>query len=768
MSSRKLFPGMRFAWLLVFVLVTANQASARERWVSHGPYGGSTAVLMPAVHPEGGLYAAVLGYGVYQTSTTTDNWIGHAAGLDNLYIKALVQDPSSDPVTLYAGTRTGVYRSTDGGLHWEPRNGGLSVGHVEALAIDPTNPQILYAGAIWGAQWRVYKTVNAGESWEPTGPGIPDGLHITFLLVDPLVGEVVYAGTEDPYGYFPDEAGVYKSVNGGAEWFASGNGLLNAHVRCLTFDPLSSQTIYAGTYGHQYWPSPGVYVSHDAGASWNWISNGLPTDAELVINSIAVAWEPDTDWPVLYAAAGYGYSLPHLPSNWEPRLYKSADGGATWERSAVGIAFPDLLSVAVDPSNPHVVYAGSDCGGVFRSADSGESWWHWSTGLAPLCVYGLGVHPEDENVVYAGVAAYIDEYSPAAAGVYATFDGGLHWEPRPKYLPVGGTYSIESVAVAPCEPETIYAANLGWMFYKSTDQGLSWDWRGFPHGIDGYWLRSVVVDPCDPRVAYVSGAGFEPSYPDIYKTEDCGESWTPVASWIVWAEFMGLAIDPSDTLIVYAGSGWEGVWKTTNAGGSWNLTGPEILGAAINSIVVDPQNPQHVYAGDVQWEATGVYVSYNGGDKWQLYNEGLETLRVEALAIDSVPSSLGDYPVTLYAGTDGGGVFRRCEDGIWEPINNGLRDLRVYSLALRPPEPTVGGSESGRALYAGTANGAYRRVGPGDLNGDGCVDQADLGILLADWGCQPPDSCPGDGDGDGDTDQADLGVLLAHWGEGCP
>jgi len=160
-------------------------------------------------------------------------------------------------------------------------------------------------------------------------------------------------------------------------------------------------------------------------------------------------------------------------------------------------------------------------------------------------------------------------------------------------------------------------------------------------------------------------------------------------------------------------------------------------------------------------------VSYNGGDRWQLYNEGLETLRVGALAIDSVLSSLGNYPVTLYAGTDGGGVFRRCEDGIWEPMNDGLENLQVYSLALGPPDPTGSGRKPRRALYAGTAGGAYRWVGPGDLNGDGCVDQEDLGILLADWGCTGGD-CPGDCDDDGDTDQEDLGILLAHWGEGCP
>jgi hypothetical protein len=234
-----------------------------------------------------------------------------------------------------------------------------------------------------------------------------------------------------------------------------------------------------------------------------------------------------------------------------------------------------------------------------------------------------------------------------------------------------------------------------------------------------------------------------------------------VASWIVWAEFMGLAIDPVNTQTVYAGSGWEGVWKSTDGGDTWNLTGPEILDAAIKSIVVDPQNPQHVYAGDAQWEPTGVYVSYDGGDRWQRYNEGLETLNIQALAIDSVPGP-GEYPVTLYAGTNEGGVYCRSEDGLWEPMNNGLGDLRVGALALGPPST----DDDRRSLYAGTMTGVYRWVGPGDLNGDGCVDQADLGILLADWGCQPPGQCPGDCDGDGDTDQADLGILLAHWSPG--
>ncbi|MBN2563821.1 MAG: hypothetical protein JXQ75_23145 [Phycisphaerae bacterium] len=751
MNPRPLALAAGCVWLVALLLTTGRESRAAGRWVSCGPYGGSTAVLLPSHHPEGGLYAAVLGHGVYRRCSTADVWERRSDGLGNLFVKALVQNPD-EPDILYAGTRDGVYWTTDGGLHWEPRTQGIGGGvHVEALAIDPNNPQILYAER-WG---EIYKTVNAGETWEPSGPGIPGGLDCPCILVDPSNDDVVYAGMHDPYGP-SGQVGVYKSVNGGAEWFESASGLLNNQVQCLTFDPTSSQTIYAGTNGNQYVPYGGVYVSHDAGANWTWISNGLPSDN--ILSAIAVVYEDDTDIPVLYAAGSYGYDLPQPPGTWESRLYKSVDGGESWQRSASGLAFPNFLSVVVDPADPHVVYAGSECGGVFQSTDSAENWAHWSTGLERLHINSLVVHPLDEDIVYAATDSYLDEFSPAGAGVYVSFDGGLNWEPRPKDIRVGDSLSIASVAVALCDPETIYAANCGWMLYKSIDEGRTWQWRGWSNGIDGYWLKCVVVDPVNPQVAYVSGAGYEPSYPDIYKTEDCGESWRPVASYIVWAEFMGLAIDPTDTQVVYAGSGWEGVWKTTNGGSTWDATGPEINSAMVNSIVVDPQHPQHVYAGDNQWESTGVYVSYNGGGQWERYNEGLDNLDVESLAIDSVVTG-DEYPVTLYAGTEGGGVFRRGDADTWEEMNNGLEDRRAYAVALGPPRPGPDPAVSNRVIYAGTASGAYRWIQLGDMNDDGKVGLEDIElfiVVLLGLDTDPYHVTAADMDGSGTPDGNDI------------
>jgi hypothetical protein len=147
----------------------------------------------------------------------------------------------------------------------------------------------------------------------------------------------------------------------------------------------------------------------------------------------------------------------------------------------------------------------------------------------------------------------------------------------------------------------------------------------------------------------------------------------------------------------------------------------------MSSLVVDPQHPQRVYAGEHDWEnPKGVYVSYNGGGSWEQYNDGLESLRVHALAIDSLGETIGTYPSTLYAGTDEGGVFRRTEEGIWEPLSSGMASSRVYSLAVgwsagANPEPVLKPT-----IYAGTTAGAYRLITPGDLNCDGGLDGFDI------------------------------------------
>lgn len=759
MERETLNETMRFLTTVVLLFALSDSCPAIERWISHGPYGGSTSVLLPARQPGGGLYAGVLGHGVYfRNETPGSTWVRRSEGMVDLYVRTVAQDPA-DPEILYAGTRDGIYRSTDGGLHWTARNGGVDVVHVETIAVDPDNPQVLYAGAIWQSEWAVYKTCDAGQTWNPVGPGIPVGLEMREILVDPHHTQIVYVGTADPYSYVPDDAGVYKSTDGGESWLPSGSGLLNTNLSCLAFDPQTGATLYAGTSGGTGYR--GVYVSHDAAGNWNWISNGLPSD--MGVDAIAVLYAPDGDVPTLHAAGSHASSL-SLPPKWEPYLYRSDDGGANWSSCASGITFPSILSLIVDPGNPQIMYAGTDCGGVFRSTDGGAHWSHWSTGLAPYFVKALGVHPWDHKTLYAVAWAVDALHSERDAGVFVTFDGGFSWEPRGNGLFIGGGGWIGwSVAVDPLDPQILYVANRGSGLYKSTNGGLSWDWRGFAHGISNLWLKDIAIDPSDPRNVYVSAAGYEPWYPDIFKSQDRGETWQGIASNLIWAEFMGLAIDPVNTLTVYAGSGWEGVWKTSDGGQTWTKTGPQVHSAMVNSLVVDPQDPQHVFAADNQYNSTGVYVSHDGGGVWQFYNENLKVLDVEDLAFDPGVTGPGESVWTLYAATEGGGVFRQYPRGIWEPINTGLKNLNVYAVVVAPLRAS--GITPTRSICAGTAAGAYvwARLAAADLDQDGDVDADDLaafescasgpGVARA-AGCENRDF-----DKDSDVDQADFAVF---------
>lgn len=706
--SKPSYSSLLFAFCLALLLTCfAYECPAQEVWETNGPCGGSTYELVASPHNNGGLYAAVLGYGIYRRSEEGAYWkrLGDE-GLDTLNIKAFAQDPHDSKV-LYAGTSYGMYRSADGGAKWEQINGGVSCSNVVAIAIDPKDPDILYVSATWSGYYRVYKTIDAGQTWHPTGPGIPSSLLKQKIIIDPDDHKDVYVCTVDKYNSIPDDAGVYRSMDGGEYWKPSGKGLLNTDIQSITFDPLSSKTLYAGAIGTQYAAYGGVYVSYDEGSNWKWTSTGLPSYIEP--NDIEVVYDKLSNIPVLYVAAGPGdYLMP--PMTWNPGLYRSENGGITWELAAGSLTFPTLLSLAVNPQKPRTLYTGSKWGGVFRTTNGANSWSYWGDGLGKLCVKALAVHPENEDVVYAGAQASSGYGYTEDAGVWASFNGGKTWVPSGRGMHYTEGFYVSSLAVAPMKPDdTLYAANMGWGLYKSTDYGKLWNWRGPSHGITNYWLYCVAVDPMDSKVAYASAAGYVPWPANIFKTVDGGESWYPIASGVFPHEALWLAFHPEKTKIIYAAAGLDGVFRTEDGGENWKDISTGIHGGRVRPVVVDALCPKHVYLGEIWPGDISVYASYDGGGKWVVYNEGIKGQKVEALAADAVLNHASMVPTALFAGTPEKGVFRRyTTDSEWKPYNKELPSLEVYALAEGPP-PEESSEYKKRVIYAGTKSGVAKR-----------------------------------------------------------
>jgi hypothetical protein len=163
------------------------------------------------------------------------------------------------PRPSYAGTYSGVFKSTNGGAAWSAVNKGVPITSIWSLTIDRTSPKTVYASTDYG----VCKTTDGGASWSAVNSGLPAvSYYVSSLAIDPASSQTVYLGTS---------LGLYKSINGGGSWSKINNAL---DISSLAIDPVTPQTVYAGSSNIS---AGGVLKSTDGGGSWSTINSGLPS-----------------------------------------------------------------------------------------------------------------------------------------------------------------------------------------------------------------------------------------------------------------------------------------------------------------------------------------------------------------------------------------------------------------------------------------------------------------------------------------------------------
>src|SRR3984893_10799379 len=500
---------------------------------------------------------------------------------------SLIIDPTNADI-LYAGFNGDLQKTTDGGGTWVSSANGIDNPLVFSLAIDPNNTSVLYAGT---AGTGAFKSVDGGATWNPLNVDTT----VWSLYVDPTNSNVIYAGSNGN--------GVYKSTNAGASFLRTGSPTVGVVLALAK----SGKRLYAGT------ATQGVSVSKDDGATWT--NTGISDGLGLVLSvgsDGSVYAGTNFDGVFEHSASTGGSDEDDRPtSNWRRVAWEKLNDCRCQNGHALGI----------DPSNHEHVFFSTNDGGLFVTRDSGRNWEDGGRdGLTSRAPRSIAFDPQDSQLVYAG--------SFTGGGLYRSRDHGRHWERR---LFGSSKIYIAGVTVDPVD-HSIYVSTFrsGDGIWKSADFGETFTRidrapGSLPNDFLSLSGRGITIAPQHHQTVFFAGNS------GIWRSIDAG------ASWINEDEnpALSVTVDPVQSNIVYAGT-FAGVLKSVDGGASFvsqSVGLPDgFQTARTGSVQVDPHQHNVLY---IAFEGAGVFKSLNGGDSWAAINTGLDDLNVFGIALDA-------------------------------------------------------------------------------------------------------------------------------------
>lgn len=694
---------------------TASQPPTNLTWTwTSGPLGGmGYDVRMSPDNPDV-LYVTDAKAGVFKSTDGGISWQAINNGItartgetnEIIPIFSLTISPT-DPNLIWVGTKgvRGAFKSTDAGKTWKKMDSGISYPALtlRGFAIDPRDNNIVYtAGELSSWEWSgtnksgkefdlvkgiVYKSTNGGKSWQEIWKGNNLGRYI---LIDPRNPEVLYLST----GIFDREAadsdwktnkpggeGILKSTDGGKTWRRINNGLGNWYVGSLFMHPTNPDILLAGTGNNTFMDGGGVYITKDAGETWQY------TSLQTEITSVEIS---SADPNIAYAG-NYGES------------FRSTDGGLTWqETSKMGDGWgpPGLLAgqpidFQADPRDPDRVFANAYGGGNFLTEDGGRTWVDVSSGYTGSMVRDIAVDPKAPGHVYAA----------ARSGFFETLDGGDSWQtPNTMFrandyhaLAIDPSDSAHILSELSCERSLLNSRDGGRSFSRTVSNSANKAWR------------VVAFAPSDPSIAYAGSSGYQScgqfdfmfEGSGLLRSEDGGQTWKEANDLSTSnAAVNQIAIDPHDPLTAYAATNHTGLVKTVDGGNTWEAAGAAVFtkSVTVHAVEIAPQDSNLVYAS--KWHG-GLWISTDAGKTWKRTSNGLKP---EAVITDIVFDPTDQR--VMYVADLFGGVFRSQDGGkTWKMINTGLLNRAINRLAI---------SADGLHLYAATEGMGVFRL---DLNG---------------------------------------------------
>lgn len=577
-------------------------------------------------------------------------------------------------------------KSYANGESWYPVGPSNIGGRITAMDYDPVN-NIIYAGAAAGG---ILKSIDFGSSWIPKTDFHPS-LSIGALVIDPLNSNIIYCGTgeanisADSYAGF----GMLKSTDYGETWVVSGLEESH-HIAELEVHPANTDILYAAVSGGLYSKSAdrGIYKSTDAGGSWSKV---------LFLNdstsAIDVAIDPN-DVNIVYAAMWERLRGPSFrkAAGLNSGIYKSTDGGNSWDQLLVGLPSPDpiigRISIAVAQSNSNYVYAlykkASTPNGssntfhkFFRSTDKGDSWTEMPSGILPSEFSSFGwyfgvleVDPTDHLTVYCGD---ID--------LFKSSNGGSNWQNITNSY--SGSFDQQhpdqhSLWINPANPDELVNGNDGGMF-SSVAGGAPWT-KSYDLPISQFYASEI--DFLQPEIK-------------LGGTQDNGTLMSDgtINNWdhILGGDGFHAKVDYTNSDIIYAESQYGGIRKSINGGQSFNWAGSGIDFLRTNwstPYVMDVQDPNTLYLGTYKLHRTT-----NGADNWSAISPDLTRGPNGRMGtITCVSSAVEEDNTTrvIYVGTDDAKLSVTTNSGTtWEDRTGVLPQRYMTDVLADKREPSI-------------------------------------------------------------------------------
>ncbi len=718
------------------LMLWAGAALAEDgvAWKNVGPGGGGwIQSVLASRHGDDVFYAGCDVGGFYRSDDGGKTYATRNAGLEDYFVESLAEHPA-DPKTLYAGCKGGVYKSVDGGLTWRWLREGFPPiqdyaysAMVSKVVVDPRAPETVYAAIGQpregrGGQGAIYKSENGGASWRQlVRPGQ--------LAPDLVISDLALHPQEPRRMLIATPKGVFASADGGETWALSSDGLpAHRRARRLAQSPSAPQVVYVslrGEAGETPWQA-GVYRSDDGGRTWRPRVSGLRQAAgKAGTSDMLCAWvdalavhpqNPD----VAYAGGA---------TWWDATVYKTTDGGQSWARAFtfgdkgnarhawIDMWGPSVTCLTLSPRSPNTLYFGTS-GYIYKTADGGATWQQRYTqeradgriggsGLEVTCLHGVFPHPRVKGRVLFG---FYD------VGLLASDDAGATFRRCMTGIPDAYENSCFTVAFAEDDDAHVWAGFGQWgsnrgLIAESRDGGATWTplnraGSGMPDARPRCLTSRLPLKDNPARkhaLAYVAeGAG-------VFASADGGTTWQACNAGLPAARVSCLARDADSAHVFYAGvssaNGEPGaVYRSDDGCGAWRrVSGPDVRLAEVRQLVAKGgrvyTTTRSAMVGP-SFMTGGVFRSDDGGAGWrQVYtNRFCEALAIDPRDADRVYASLHDHP--YHDRSTGGGVIASADGGAtWRSLTNESLTCKGVSWIATDPFAT-------ERLWLGTAGNA--------------------------------------------------------------